>query len=193
MHVTFVVYSQNIQGMFLYLIFPEYYLGIFPGISKGTFSEYSRNIYWECSTNTPRTCICPVGFCLTFALIVNFYYNEYPLNMRLFFAIYEKFYSISFSIQLDSKWLCFFIFLSFIRINFCFGDPPFPFQDRSEIIQFGSNRLAWNIDNLLNIARWRFKFLEIFCIHHKQNTVNKFEIRHYTSTNKQTNLTTNIT
>ena len=77
--------------MFLYLIFPEYYLGIFPGISKGTFSEYSRNIYWECSTNTPRTCICPVGFCLTFALIFNFYYNEYPLNMRLFLQFMKNF------------------------------------------------------------------------------------------------------
>ena len=32
-HVTFVGYSWNIQGIFLYSIFPENYLEIFPGIS----------------------------------------------------------------------------------------------------------------------------------------------------------------
>ena len=31
--VTFVGYSWNNQGIFLYSIFPEHYLGIFPGIS----------------------------------------------------------------------------------------------------------------------------------------------------------------
>ena len=34
-------------------------MGIFPGTSQGTFSEYSVNISWECSTNIPRTYICP--------------------------------------------------------------------------------------------------------------------------------------
>ena len=33
MHVTFVGYSWNVRGIFLYSIFPEHYLGIFPGIS----------------------------------------------------------------------------------------------------------------------------------------------------------------
>ena len=33
MHVTFLGYSWNNPGIFLYSIFPEYYLGIFPGIS----------------------------------------------------------------------------------------------------------------------------------------------------------------
>ena len=41
MYVTFVGYLWKIQGIFLYSIFPEYYLGIFPGISLGIFSEYS--------------------------------------------------------------------------------------------------------------------------------------------------------
>ena len=35
--------------------------GIYPGVSQGTFSEYSGNISWGCSTNIPRTYICPVG------------------------------------------------------------------------------------------------------------------------------------
>ena len=34
MHVTFVGYSWNIQGIFLYSIFLEHYLGIFPGIRE---------------------------------------------------------------------------------------------------------------------------------------------------------------
>ena len=33
MHVTFVGYSWNVQRIFLYSIFPEHYLGIFPGTS----------------------------------------------------------------------------------------------------------------------------------------------------------------
>ena len=37
MYVTFVGYSCNIQGIFLYSIFPEDYLGIFSGISWGFF------------------------------------------------------------------------------------------------------------------------------------------------------------
>ena len=61
MNVTFVGYSWNIQGIFLQSIFPEHYLGIFLGISKGTFSEYSGNMLWERSTNIPQTYICPVG------------------------------------------------------------------------------------------------------------------------------------
>ena len=60
-HVTLVGYSWNIQGIFIYSIFPEYYLEIFPEISEGTFSECSGNISWECSTNIPRIYICPVG------------------------------------------------------------------------------------------------------------------------------------
>ena len=35
--------------------------GIFTGILLGTFSEYTWNISWECSTNIPQTCICLVG------------------------------------------------------------------------------------------------------------------------------------
>ena len=53
--LTFVGYLSSNQGIFIYPIFPEHYVGIFPGISQGTFSEYSENISWECSTNTPRT------------------------------------------------------------------------------------------------------------------------------------------
>ena len=60
-HVTLVGYSWNNQGIFLYSVFPEHYFGIFPGISYGNFSKYSGNISWECSTNIPRTYICPVG------------------------------------------------------------------------------------------------------------------------------------
>ena len=59
--VTFVWYSWNNYEIFLYLIFPEHYFGIFPGFSLVTFSEYSGNISWECSTNILRTYICPVG------------------------------------------------------------------------------------------------------------------------------------
>ena len=33
MHVTFVGYSWKIQGIFLYSIFSEHYLGLFPRIS----------------------------------------------------------------------------------------------------------------------------------------------------------------
>ena len=33
MNVKFVGYSWNIQGIFPYSLFPEHYLGIFPGIS----------------------------------------------------------------------------------------------------------------------------------------------------------------
>ena len=40
MHVTFVGYSWNNRGIFLYSIFPEHYLGKFPEISWGTFSEH---------------------------------------------------------------------------------------------------------------------------------------------------------
>ena len=71
--------------------------------------------------------------------------------------------------------------------------PRFHFSESVGDTQFRSNRLLLNIEKLLNTGRWRFKFLEIFCIHHKQKTVDKLEIRHYTSTDKQTNLTTDIT
>ena len=63
-HVLFLGYSWNNQGIFLYSTIPEHYFGIFPGISLGTFSEYTGNISWECSTNIPRTCICSVGMSL---------------------------------------------------------------------------------------------------------------------------------
>ena len=42
-------------------------MGIFTGISQGTFSEYSENISWECFTYIPRTYICPVGSGIQFA------------------------------------------------------------------------------------------------------------------------------
>ena len=61
MLVTFVGYSWNNQGMFLYLIFAKPYFGIFPGISLGTLSEYTKNILWECPTNIPWTYIYLVG------------------------------------------------------------------------------------------------------------------------------------
>ena len=44
--VTFVGCSWNNQGIFLHLIFPEHYFGIFPGNSLGTFSECTGNISW---------------------------------------------------------------------------------------------------------------------------------------------------
>ena len=59
--VTFVGYLWNNQGIFLYSIFPKHYFGIFPRTSLGFFSEYTGNISKECSTNIPRTYICPVG------------------------------------------------------------------------------------------------------------------------------------
>ena len=58
MRVTFVGYSRNNQEIFLYLIFPEHYFGIFPGISFGTLSEYTGKILWKCFTIIPRTRIC---------------------------------------------------------------------------------------------------------------------------------------
>ena len=59
--VTFVGYSWNSQGIFLYLIFPGHYFGIVPEISFRIFSRYTGNISRECSTNIPRTYIYPVG------------------------------------------------------------------------------------------------------------------------------------
>ena len=59
--VTFIGYSWNNQGIFLYSIFSEHYFRIFPRFSLEIFSEYTRNISRECSTNIPRTCICPMG------------------------------------------------------------------------------------------------------------------------------------
>ena len=65
-HGTFREYSyiqctRNIpQGIFVYSIFPEHSSGNIPQNSQGTFSKYSGNISWECSTNIPRTYICPV-------------------------------------------------------------------------------------------------------------------------------------
>ena len=61
MQVTFVGYSWNNQGIFLYSIFQEHYFELFPGISLEMFSEYTGNISWECSTNNPRLYICLVG------------------------------------------------------------------------------------------------------------------------------------
>ena len=58
MHVTFVGYSWNNRGIFLYSIFPEHFFGIF----FGAFSGYSGNILWECFTNIPRTYTFPVGY-----------------------------------------------------------------------------------------------------------------------------------
>ena len=72
MHLTCVGYSWNIQGIFLHSIFPEDYLGIFPGISYGTFCEYFGNI--SCSTNIPRTYIYPVGN--IFNKEIKFYFKE---------------------------------------------------------------------------------------------------------------------
>ena len=64
-------HSGNIPAFIIPGTFPREYSyiqysgnilqGIFPAISKGTFFEYSGNISWECSTNIPRTYICPVG------------------------------------------------------------------------------------------------------------------------------------
>ena len=71
MHVTFVRYSWNNQGIFLYSIFLEHYFGIFPGNSWGIFSEYAGNIAWECSANISRTYICPVGVVLCNKIKIN--------------------------------------------------------------------------------------------------------------------------
>ena len=59
--VTFVGYSWNSQGIFLYLISPGHYFGIVPEISFRIFFRYTGNISRECSMNIPRTYICPVG------------------------------------------------------------------------------------------------------------------------------------
>ena len=55
-HVTLVGCSGNNRGVFLYVAFPKHYFRILPGISLETFSEYTGNISFECSTNTSRTC-----------------------------------------------------------------------------------------------------------------------------------------
>ena len=59
--VTFIGYSWNSQGVFLYPIFLEHYFRILPGVSLGIFSEYAGKVSRECSTNIPRTYICLVG------------------------------------------------------------------------------------------------------------------------------------
>ena len=68
MQLTFLGYSWNIQGIFPYSIFLEYYFGNIPQNFIGNSSKYSGNISWECSTSIPRTYICPVDgrrpFCL---------------------------------------------------------------------------------------------------------------------------------
>ena len=51
MHVTSVRYSWNIQGIFLHSIFPEHYLGIFPGNFFWIFWEYIMGILHKYSTN----------------------------------------------------------------------------------------------------------------------------------------------
>ena len=58
---TFVEYSWNSQGIFLYSIFPRHYFEIFPRITPGIFSEYTGNFSRQFSTNTRQTYICPVG------------------------------------------------------------------------------------------------------------------------------------
>ena len=59
--MTFVEYSWNSQGIFLYSIFPGHHFGIFPGISLGIFFEHTGKISRECSTNIPKTYIFPLG------------------------------------------------------------------------------------------------------------------------------------
>ena len=55
MYVTFVGYSWNIQGKFLYSIFPEHYFGNFPQNFIGNFfqifREYIMGMFHEYSTN----------------------------------------------------------------------------------------------------------------------------------------------
>ena len=41
------------QEIFLNSMFPEHYFSILSGILWGIFPEYTGNIPWECSTNTP--------------------------------------------------------------------------------------------------------------------------------------------
>ena len=59
--MTFVGYSWNSQGIFLYSIFPGHHFGIFPGISLGISFEHTGKISRECSTNIPKTYIFPLG------------------------------------------------------------------------------------------------------------------------------------
>ena len=80
MHVTFVGYSWNNQGTFLYSVLPEHYLGIFPGISQGTFSKYSGSMSLECSTNIPRT-IFPDRFLGIFPGLSQITFVEYSGNI----------------------------------------------------------------------------------------------------------------
>ena len=80
MHVTFIGYSWNNQRIFLYSIFLEHYLGIFLGIPQGTFSKYSGNISWECSTNIPQT-IFPEYYLGIFHGISQGTFSEYSGNV----------------------------------------------------------------------------------------------------------------
>ena len=59
--VTFIEYSWNNHGIFVYSIFPEHYFRIFPRISLEIFSEYTGNISRECSSNILQTYLYPVG------------------------------------------------------------------------------------------------------------------------------------
>ena len=62
--------------------------GIFPRISQGTFSEYSRNISWECSTNIPRTYICLVGSIIIIIIVNNITFYETVICREIFFRQY---------------------------------------------------------------------------------------------------------
>ena len=48
--VTFIGYSWNSHGVFLYPIFLEHYFRILPGVSLGILSEYAGNVSREYST-----------------------------------------------------------------------------------------------------------------------------------------------
>ena len=55
---------------------PGTLFGKLPGISQRTFSEYTRNILWKCSTDIPRIYVCLVGINTTLLLRKRVYSAE---------------------------------------------------------------------------------------------------------------------
>ena len=88
MIATYEGYSWNNQGIFLYLIFLEHYFGIITWTLLGTFSLYTENISWECSTNIPWIYIYPVvpiSLFFSSVFIKNVNVSPIPFDITLWF------------------------------------------------------------------------------------------------------------
>ena len=100
LHVTFVGYSWNIQGIFIYSIFPEHYFGNIPrnfmgnffGIFRecimGMFHEYSTNIYLPGGNSAKflKTVVCQ-KICRWWILNIIMFLNILSPNSKSYKAI----------------------------------------------------------------------------------------------------------